>query len=464
MAPQIRDVSAKLSLYKSSESLGCRTSARRSQTWANYPTSAKRRQIWGTFGSRGTLGLLAFCVLLLATALGCGSGQGSSSNPASNPAAPAGGNTNTIAAAGNNVQPVSVSSGPNFVVTTVTVCVPGGACVDVPNVLVDTGSFGLRILASAVPGLALPQSNVAGGPLAECVQFIDNSLVWGSVVRADVKMAGEVASAVPIQLIGDPGLPNIPAGCGTAANAHDNSQTLGSNGILGIGFFVHDCGQNCVLNANLGQYFVCPTPASCAETTVTLADQVQNPVAAFAGADNNGTILELPTVPASGRASVTGSLVFGIGTQANNGLGSATVLKADSTGNFTTRYNGQSFPFSFIDSGSNAIYFLDSAATGFPACSNTGRFGPAVVNFYCPGGSQTLSATHVGINGATSNFSFTVANSEAEFNTGAEALSNIAGPHLNNFDWGLPFFYGRNVYTAIQGASTPAGPGPYWAY
>ncbi len=75
-----------------------------------------------------------------------------------------------------------------------------------------------------------------------------------------------------------------------------------------------------------------------------------------------------------------------------------------------------------------------------------------------------LSATHVGVNGATSNFSFTVANGETEFNTGSEALSNIAGPHVNNFDWGLPFFYGRNVYTAIQGASTPVGPGPYWAY
>ncbi len=194
MAPQIRDVFTKLSLYKS-------------------------------FGSRGTLGLLAFCVLLLATALGCGSGQGSSSNPANNPAASTGGNT--VAAAGNNVQPVSVSTGPNFVVTTVTVCVPGGSCVDVPNVLVDTGSFGLRILASAVPGLALPQSSVAGGPLAECVQFIDNSLVWGSVVLADVKMAGEVASAVPIQLIGDPGLPNIPGGCGTAANAHDTATRPG---------------------------------------------------------------------------------------------------------------------------------------------------------------------------------------------------------------------------------------------
>jgi hypothetical protein len=32
------------------------------------------------------------------------------------------------------------------------------------------------------------------------------------------------------------------------------------------------------------------------------------------------------------------------------------------------------------------------------------------------------------------------------------------------FDWGLPFFFGRTVYTAIEGQSTPAGVGPYFAF
>jgi hypothetical protein len=33
-----------------------------------------------------------------------------------------------------------------------------------------------------------------------------------------------------------------------------------------------------------------------------------------------------------------------------------------------------------------------------------------------------------------------------------------------SFDWGLPFFYGRTVYTAIENQSTPAGVGPYFAF
>jgi len=40
----------------------------------------------------------------------------------------------------------------------------------------------------------------------------------------------------------------------------------------------------------------------------------------------------------------------------------------------------------------------------------------------------------------------------------------LGGPNPGTFDWGLPFFYGLNVYTAIEGQNTPAGTGPYVAY
>jgi Protein of unknown function (DUF3443) len=88
----------------------------------------------------------------------------------------------------------------------------------------------------------------------------------------------------------------------------------------------------------------------------SLAQQVQNPVTLFA-ADNNGVIVELPAVSVP-ETSVSGSLVFGIGTQSNNGLNGAIVYSVDANGNFITTYKGQSHNTSFIDSGSNAIFFL----------------------------------------------------------------------------------------------------------
>jgi len=33
-----------------------------------------------------------------------------------------------------------------------------------------------------------------------------------------------------------------------------------------------------------------------------------------------------------------------------------------------------------------------------------------------------------------------------------------------SFDFGLPFFFGRNVYVAFYGALTSGGTGPYFAY
>jgi hypothetical protein len=132
----------------------------------------------------------------------------------------------------------------------------------------------------------------------------------------------------------------------------------------------------------------------------------------------------------------------------------------NANGNFTTSYNNQTYDQSFLDSGSNALYFLSSSATGIPLC-------PDATFFYCPSTTQNLSATNQGLNGASSEVEFSVANADSLFNDNAAAFvfGELAGPNsLAGFDWGLPFFFGRNVFTAIEGKSTPGGTGPYWAY
>jgi hypothetical protein len=180
---------------------------------------------------------------------------------------------------------------------------------------------------------------------------------------------------------------------------------------------------------------------------------VPNPVSLFA-TDNNGVVIELPNVSGGEEASVTGSLVFGIGTQSNNALGSATVYTADSAGNFTTTYNGTINSGSFIDSGSNG-YFFASSITACPSTSNA-------PGFYCPTGVQSLSATNQGANGASGTVNFSIANAEVLFNAPDFAYSDLGGTYSNGaFDWGLPFFFGRNVYTGLQSSTNPNG---YWAY
>ena len=49
-------------------------------------------------------------------------------------------------------------------------------------------------------------------------------------------------------------------------------------------------------------------------------------------------------------------------------------------------------------------------------------------------------------------------------NVNDAAVNGLAGPGPSMFDFGLPFFFGHNVYVAIDGKSTPGGTGPYSAY
>ena len=50
---------------------------------------------------------------------------------------------------------------------------------------------------------------------------------------------------------------------------------------------------------------------------------------------------------------------------------------------------------------------------------------------------------------------FTIENADTLFGTNNTAFSTLGGTNPGAFDWGLPFFYGRNVYTAIENMSTP---------
>src|SRR6185369_10751896 len=185
----------------------------------------------------------------------------------------------------------------------------------------------------------------------------------------------------------------------------------------------------------------------CSSTTLPLASQVANPVPSFA-ADNNGVAMVLPAVPVGGVQALSGSLIFGIGTQPNNQLGAATVFMTDNRGDFTTIYKGITFASSFLDSGSNGIFFDDPS---IPLCAG----------FFCPPAPLSLSAVNRSSTGVSGAVDFTI---ESIQSIGATAVAANAGGDINltgAFDWGLPFFFGRKVFFGISGAPTTGGTGPF---
>jgi hypothetical protein len=271
-----------------------------------------------------------------------------------------------------------------------------------------------------------------------------------------------LAANVPIQVIGDPGFPNIPTACSNTGRPENTVADFGANGILGLGPFLQDCGTPCVSSASSGLYYLCPQGSTtCNQTTVTLAEQVANPVASFT-ADNNGVIVELPSVPDGGAAAATGALVFGIDTQSNNALGKATVLTTDpNSGDISVTYKGTSFPHSFIDSGSNLNFITDNSISLCPSSGPT-------ATFYCPSSELHLTASTVGLNNMALTVNFNIGNADTLFkNTSFTAFNNVAAQNTadkTSIDFGLPFFFGRNVFTAIEGRNTSGGMGPYVAY
>jgi Protein of unknown function (DUF3443) len=399
-----------------------------------------------------------------------------------------------IAPAGTvaNVAPISVNGGPlapatiypNGAFISVLLCGPSnGACQTINNILVDTGSYGLRVLGSQLTsqvaaGLVPLTSN--GNTLYNCVSFLDGSFLWGIVDVANLVVGAELAASTSVQVIANPSF-GIPGSCsdnGTGTN-EDTQSTLGANGILGVGPEPFDCGLACDPSAGgtaPAVYYLCGSGGGCNTTFVSCGplcsdsspnQQVTNPVFNFP-TDNNGVILVLPAVN-DVAATVDGNMVIGIGTESNNAIPpSATILNLSSD-NFITNFAGEALASSFIDSGSNGYFF--------PQINNTPNICSDDDTWYCPASTTPFNATNVGASGSPENtVDFSVDNFDNVMAAypGDAAFANLAGPQgigtcstnsmACSFDWGLPFFYGRSVFTAIDGTTVGTTPTPFFAY
>ena len=196
--------------------------------------------------------------------------------------------------------------------------------------------------------------------------------------------------------------------------------------------------------------------SACIGTTVPVANQVWNPVAKLP-ADNNGVIVQLPSVPASGSPSINGILVLGIDTRSNNSSSGVTRYDADGFGEIVTISSGTAYG-SIIDSGSNALYFTPPSGSQLPDC------GGANAGWFCPSSLTSLSATNEGATGTTSGeVMFQIGNFTSLTSGSNMVFDDIGGAMPGIFDWGLPFYFGRNVYVGFENPPGSSN-GQYFAY
>lgn len=195
----------------------------------------------------------------------------------------------------------------NRLLVSITVCEPGTErCARVDDVMVDTGSTGLRLDVSAVPDwLRLPSLPGPGGrPLAECLRFVHDT-AWGPLQRADVRLGGLTARGLPLQVIDDVGGAQPPS-----CPRSDVRPT--SNGTLGVGQHPFDCQGACEQHAGSPGIFVQDGTAWVPITgEVGTAYRLPNPVSYLPEHDDS-IVIELPSPPEGGAREIEGTLTFGV--------------------------------------------------------------------------------------------------------------------------------------------------------
>jgi hypothetical protein len=139
----------------------------------------------------------------------------------------------------------------------------------------------------------------------------------------------------------------------------------------------------------------------------------------------------------------------------------ASKIPTDANGEFTATMNGTSYSSSFVDTGSTYYYFTESQFPE-PTCA-------ALSGFFCPSSTVTESSVFSATSGsssATYTASISVANAVTVLdNSSNYAISDVAAENtfstITGLDFGMPFFYSRNVFIFNQ---TSTGSGGYVAF
>jgi hypothetical protein len=345
--------------------------------------------------------------------------------------------------------------------TNIKICAPNSTtnCQIIDHVIVDSGSDGVRMAASVLKSKllsALPTVTSGSKSLTECEVYVD-SFVYGPLKTVDLYIAGKVAKSVPIQVFGTGTATGfaVPSACSTQGGEETDTVTeFGGNGLIGVAFELVDTGL----------YLNCTAKSSACVENKSYAG-IPNVVSKFA-TDNNGAVITLPAISTSGTtATVSGSLIFGVGTQANNTPPKGVVAIAnDSGGEFNLKVPNSKISTAYIDSGTWDLVVNDSALA---ICSSSS----AGAGFYCPPKNTAIALGISSYNKSAAAFSlsYTVGNATTLFNNNYGddvAYNDITEPASSSsaltgdYAMGLSTFFGRSMYFVFTGKKSTLGSGP----
>ncbi len=360
------------------------------------------------------------------------------------------------------VRLLSCGEGVNQLFVDVTVCDVKERCRTVPDVLVDTGSSGLRLFRPALKGLELEAVTVLHNrPLGDWVSFGSGEL-WATLHWAWVRMGGlETTEAIPIELFDSPSPgESLPAGYGGFDMRAEPATTVG-NGILGIAARRYHHGRYYMFTGDGGAL----AQSDWERVMLDESAQLANPIGYFPEPYNNGSVISLPEVDAGkGQKAAQGWLGFGIGqpTAMLFPEGRRVIThELDQHGKFPVRLSERPVEV-MLDSGSTVIH-LDLDPLGFTRHKSLREFyDPAVltpVDLTVISAGQEIKLARALQVGPADNVE--------KADQGYAVLPMLATWHgpdgvvpgePEDSLLGLPFFFGRAVATGLQGTVNPFAP------
>ena len=360
--------------------------------------------------------------------------------------------------AADNIVPVEVRQllqGDSFnrLFVDVMVCHDAQHCRSVPNVLVDTGSAGLRLFRPALYALSLdPVTDLVGHALGNWARFGAGDL-WGTLHWAQVRIGGlATTAAIPIGLYDLPAPhERLPAGYGD----RDLRGTMLGNGILGIAPWRHSMAFHFAFVGARGA----ASAADWMPVQVERSQALANPIGYFPEPYDNGSVISLPEVDwFQGQSRVQGWLGFGLGppTDMLFPRGHRVIVhELDDHGQFRATVGDRPIDL-MLDSGSNMLS-LDLEALGvarhpwFPGLYEAATLTPIDMAVQCA--EQEIKLVQRLYVGSADNLGHTL-RGHAVLPMVAAWPVQQAGKEAKNL-LGLPFFYGRSVATGLEGAINP---------
>ena len=367
------------------------------------------------------------------------------------------------AQAEGNIVPVKVhllasGEGNNHLFVDVTVCNAEKQCQTVPDVLVDTGSSGLRLFRPALQGLDLRAVTVRDDRPVGVGEHFGAGDLWGKLHWARVRIGGlETSQEITIEVHDAPSPgESVPAGYGDRDMRVCPAM---GNGILGIAAERYSPGRYFAAAGGTG-------PLAQSDWNPVKLDKsrrLSNPIIHFPDPYNNGSVISLPEVDASnGQKTVQGWLGFGIGepTAMLYPQGSRVIThELDQASRFPVKLGERSFDVLLDSGGSGVILDLDHLGIAHDKCF-PGLYSPAALmplHFTVTSAGHEIKLARALPIGPGAKMLKAIEMGYAVLPTLAPRPDEVRAKEgeLGPGTLGLPFFYGRTVATGLQGSVNP---------